>query len=67
MLSAINEFLDFSIVLPPGDWEKQALLPFTDIKEKNAEIRRRQSKIHPPTKPRMYLITFNNILLFTVR
>ncbi|KAG8306698.1 Anion exchange protein 3 [Homalodisca vitripennis] len=51
LLSAINEFLDFSIVLPPGDWEKQALLPFTDIKEKTDEIKRRQSRIHPPTKP----------------
>jgi len=51
LLSAINEFLDFSIVLPPGDWDQQTLLPYSDIKEKTDEIRRRQSRIHPPTKP----------------
>ncbi|XP_054277122.1 band 3 anion transport protein isoform X2 [Macrosteles quadrilineatus] len=50
LLSAINEFLDFSIVLPPGDWDQQTLLPYSDIKEKTDEIRRRQSRIHPPTK-----------------
>ncbi|XP_073975521.1 anion exchange protein Ae2 isoform X4 [Rhodnius prolixus] len=46
LLSAINEFLDCSIVLPPGDWERQALLPFRELKAKNEAIRRRQSKVH---------------------
>ena len=50
LLSAINEFLDFSIVLPPGDWETQALLPFTELKEKNEKIRRRQSRVQDETK-----------------
>ncbi|RZC41851.1 band 3 anion transport protein, partial [Asbolus verrucosus] len=42
LLSAINEFLDDSIVLPPGDWERQALLPIEEIKAKSEEIRRRK-------------------------
>ncbi|KAL1456997.1 hypothetical protein WDU94_001676 [Cyamophila willieti] len=44
LLSAINEFLDCSIVLPPGDWERKALLPFRELKAKNEAIRRRQSR-----------------------
>lgn len=52
LLSAINEILDFSIVMPPGDYENQSLLPYTDIKEKTDEIRRRQSRMLHPSKPR---------------
>lgn len=44
LLSAINEFLDDSIVLPPGDWERQALLPFDELKAKSEAIRRRKAK-----------------------
>lgn len=44
LLSAINEFLDDSIVLPPGDWERQALLPFDELKTKSEAIRRRKAK-----------------------
>lgn len=50
LLSAINEFLDYSIVLPPGDWETQAVLPFTELKAKNEAIRRRQSRVHEAAK-----------------
>ncbi|XP_059055151.1 anion exchange protein 3 [Achroia grisella] len=42
LLSAINEFLDDSIVLPPGDWERQALLPIDELKAKSEMIRRRK-------------------------
>lgn len=42
LLSAINEFLDDSIVLPPGDWERQALLPIEEIKAKSERIRQRK-------------------------
>ncbi|XP_058801506.1 band 3 anion transport protein isoform X2 [Phymastichus coffea] len=44
LLSAINEFLDDSIVLPPGDWERQALLPFEELKAKSEHIRKRKAK-----------------------
>lgn len=44
LLSAINEFLDDSIVLPPGDWERQALLPFDELKAKSEHIKRRKAK-----------------------
>lgn len=44
LLSAINEFLDDSIVLPPGDWERQALLPFNELKAKSEAIKRRKAK-----------------------
>lgn len=42
LLSAINEFLDDSIVLPPGDWERQALLPIEELKAKSEAIRKRK-------------------------
>ncbi|KAL3284873.1 hypothetical protein HHI36_019010 [Cryptolaemus montrouzieri] len=42
LLSAINEFLDDSIVLPPGDWERKALLPIEELKAKSEQIRRRK-------------------------
>lgn len=42
LLSAINEFLDDSIVLPPGDWERQALLPIEELKAKSDAIKRRK-------------------------
>lgn len=42
LLSAINEFLDDSIVLPPGDWERQALLPFQEIRAKSIAIKQRK-------------------------
>lgn len=42
LLSAINEFLDDSIVLPPGDWDRQALLPIEELKAKSDMIRRRK-------------------------
>lgn len=44
LLSAINEFLDDSIVLPPGDWERQNLLQFDELKAKSNAIRKRKLK-----------------------
>lgn len=44
LLCAVNEFLDDSIVLPPGDWERKSLLPFQEIKEKNQELKKRKKK-----------------------
>ncbi len=31
LLSAINEFLDESVVLPPGDWDSKNLLSINEI------------------------------------
>lgn len=42
LLSAINGFLDDSIVLPPGDWERRALLPLEELRAKSEMIRRRK-------------------------
>ena len=33
LLSAINEFLDESVVLPPGDWDSKNLLSIEEIQE----------------------------------
>lgn len=44
LLSAINEFLDESIVLPPGNWQRDDLLPFNELKAKSEWIRDRKSK-----------------------
>ncbi|XP_046996664.1 band 3 anion transport protein [Schistocerca americana] len=43
LLSAINEFLDDSIVLPPGDWERNALLEVAELRAKSEKIRRRKT------------------------
>ncbi|XP_074641945.1 anion exchange protein 3-like isoform X2 [Tubulanus polymorphus] len=47
LLDAINEFLDDSVVLPPGDWDQKTLLPIMDMKKKQQKqkqqfIRRRK-------------------------
>lgn len=44
LLSAINEFLDDSIVLPPGNWQRDDLLPFEELKAKSEWIRSRKAK-----------------------
>lgn len=44
LLSAINEFLDESIVLPPGNWQRDDLLPFDELKAKSEWIRDRKIK-----------------------
>ncbi|XP_032599361.1 anion exchange protein 3 isoform X7 [Drosophila grimshawi] len=44
LLSAINEFLDDSIVLPPGNWDRHDLLPFAELKAKKDWIRTRKIK-----------------------
>lgn len=44
LLSAINEFLDDSIVLPPGKWAHHDLLPFEELKAKSDWIRQRKEK-----------------------
>lgn len=44
LLSAINEFLDDSIVLPPGNWQRNDLLPFEELKAKSEWIRERKNK-----------------------
>ena len=44
LLSAINDFLDDSIVLPPGNWQRDDLLPFDEIKAKSEWIRTRKEK-----------------------
>ncbi len=31
LLSAINDFLDESVVLPPGDWDRKNLLSMSEI------------------------------------
>ncbi|KAK7576242.1 hypothetical protein V9T40_012528 [Parthenolecanium corni] len=43
LLRAINEFLDYSIVLPPGNWETNALLSLKELRAKNEAIRKRRS------------------------
>jgi len=57
LLHAINIFLDDSVVLPPGDWEKKNILPLTEI----MELRRKRQAMKyavltggappPPPKP----------------
>ena len=39
LLDAIDEFLDDSIVLPPGDWDQDLLLP---VMHQRNELQRRK-------------------------
>lgn len=48
LLRAINEFLDDSIVLPPGDWDRRSLLPVDDIRKKYEDIRKRKLQLKKP-------------------
>lgn len=56
LLSAINDFLDDSIVLPPGDWERQALLPIDEIKAKSEAIKRRKQRAKKPDEIKPMLL-----------
>lgn len=44
LLNGINEFLDDSIVLPPGDWDNHELLPLHLLQAKSKAIRLRRLK-----------------------
>ena len=44
ILVAINQFLDDSVVLPPGDWGKKTLLPITDMGRRKSVVRSRKIK-----------------------
>lgn len=44
LMSAMNEFLDESLVIPPGKLEKEDLLPFVEMKEKVDMIRLRKRR-----------------------
>ncbi|XP_070492636.1 band 3 anion transport protein-like [Chironomus tepperi] len=45
LLTAINEFLDDSIVLPAGKWDREHLLPFEELKAKSEMIRSRRRRV----------------------
>jgi hypothetical protein len=56
LLSAINEFLDDSIVLPPGKWDREQLLPFEELKAKSEWIRTRKKKaLHAKAMEKQHL------------
>ena len=44
LLDAINEFLDDSMVLPPGEWDKKTLLPIMDMAKKKAQFRKKKKE-----------------------
>lgn len=45
IMTAMNDFLDDSLVLPPGKFDKEALLPFDELKEKADMIRMRKRRV----------------------
>ena len=67
LLGAINEFLDESIVLPPGDWDQKTLLPIMDMARRKAKVRRRKrekekEKQGKKTTIRTLNLTVNHLL-----
>lgn len=45
LLSAINEFLNASIVLPPTDWNNKDLVPVDEIQEKASQMMKKKESI----------------------
>lgn len=45
LLSAINEFLNASIVLPPTDWNNKDLIPVDEIQEKASQMMKKKESI----------------------
>ncbi len=45
LLSAINDFLDESVVLPPGDWDSKNMLSMSEIHELRARKRKKKMEI----------------------
>lgn len=45
LLSAINEFLNASIVLPPSDWNNKDLVPVDDIRAKANQIMKKKESM----------------------
>merc|ERR1719410_393474 len=43
LLSAINTFLDDSVVLPPGDWDRKHIMPINEIMEMKQRRKERQN------------------------
>ena len=43
LLNAINTFLDDSVVLPPGDWDRKHILPINEIMEMKQRRKERQT------------------------
>lgn len=49
LLSAINDFLDESVVLPPGDWDSNNLLSINEIKEMRKRRQNRKKMLEMKT------------------
>ena len=48
ILKGISEFLNDTMVLPPGDWDRELLLPITRIQKKEqAKVMRRRKTLKP--------------------
>ena len=48
LLNGINEFLNDTMVLPPGDWDRDLLLPITrQAKREQEKVMQRRKTISP--------------------
>ncbi len=55
MLTAINDFLDESVVLPPGDWDSKNLLSMAEIMVSTPYSQRQ-------TNPRKLILLFKKVI-----
>lgn len=44
VLNAINEFLEDSLVLPPGNWDEKTLLPILNLAKEKTKARGKEKK-----------------------
>ena len=56
LLGAINEFLDDSMVLPPGEWDKKTLMPIMDMARQKQLRKRKKKKEEEEKREKSYLI-----------
>lgn len=47
LLDAMNDFIDHTIVLPPGNWDKELLLPV--LRMQNEKMMERRKQMETPT------------------
>eukprot|EP00094_Tigriopus_californicus_P004373 TCALIF_04214-PA protein Name:"Similar to SLC4A2 Anion exchange protein 2 (Cavia porcellus)" AED:0.09 eAED:0.09 QI:384/0.70/0.66/0.88/0.88/0.83/18/317/1415 len=57
LLSAINDFLDESVVLPPGDWDSNNLLSINEIKEMRKRRQNRKKVLEMKSAEKAPIIT----------
>lgn len=66
LLDAINEFLDDSLVLPPGEWDKKTLLPIMDMARQKIKKKQRKKRLQEEGKRSYFSFMFDNCVTYSI-